>query len=79
MDPTTIKDENGKEVLYAPLRYKQLVFECYKISHQIHTSYTDVLNMSVRERNYLLEFIDQELEQNKENLKKLQQQSKTKK
>ena len=37
--------------------------ECYCISHQINTSYTDILRITPRERSYLLEFINREADQ----------------
>lgn len=42
---------------YGPVRYKQLVRECYEISRIMSTPYTDVLNLTPLERGYLREFI----------------------
>lgn len=42
---------------YAPIRFKQIVREAYLISKNLNTSYSDVLNMTPLERNYLLQFL----------------------
>ena len=63
---------------YAPYRFKKIVEESYLISHQIHTSYTDVLQMTPRERNYLIEFISKEAKEQKEATKKALEKYKTK-
>ena len=70
----TLKNKDGKEIPYGPWLYKRISEECYYISHQIHTSYTDLLKMSVRERGYLLEFVSNELKQQKESLDRFKQQ-----
>ena len=36
--------------------------ECYFISHQIHTTYSDLLKITPRERAYLMEFLSKEAE-----------------
>lgn len=61
MDPQFINDQP-----YAPIRYKELVKECYLISKNINTSYTDVLNITPTERTYLLEFLIAEAKQREE-------------
>jgi len=40
--------------------YKRIVNECYFISHNINTSYTDLMNITPTERKYMLEFLDAE-------------------
>ena len=71
-----IKDSNGneKEIPYGPWKYKRIVEQCYLISHQINTSYTDILKISPREREYMLEFINEEIRKQKESLEKIKQQ-----
>ena len=54
LDPQISK--NGEP--YAPKRLKELVQECWFISDQLHTSYTDILDISFTERLYLIEFIN---------------------
>lgn len=46
-DQQTFKDRQ-KEL-------KNIIQQCWYISDRIHTSYTDVLNMSVLERQYLID------------------------
>lgn len=53
LDPLTSDDGQP----YGPSRYKELVQECAYISDVLHTSYTDILDISVTERAYLLQFI----------------------
>ena len=57
-------NEDGS--LYAPSRYKDLVKINYAISKNCHTSYTDVIKLTPRERDYLWEFIVEEADRTKE-------------
>ena len=59
LDPKVTSD--GKP--YGPWKYKKIVEECYFISHQIHTTYLDLLKITPRERLYLLEFLTREAEE----------------
>lgn len=54
LDPQISKD--GKP--YGPQRFKEIVRECWYISDKLHTSYTDVLDISVQERVYLIQNIE---------------------
>jgi len=55
LDPLTSKDGTP----YGPKRYKEIVRECWYISDQLHTSYSDVLDLSFQERVYLIGYIDE--------------------
>lgn len=59
LDPIWTSD--GKP--YGPWKYKKIVEECYFISHQIHTTYSDLLKITPRERLYLMEFLTREAEE----------------
>ena len=54
LDPQTSNDGSP----YGPKRFKEIVRECWYISDCLHTSYTDVLDLSYAERVYLIEFIN---------------------
>jgi hypothetical protein len=58
LDPQT--SEDGKP--YGPKRYREIVKECWYISDNLHTSYTDVLDLSYVERIYLLRLINEKHE-----------------
>ena len=47
---------------YGPKRYKEIVKECWYVSDNLHTSYTDVLNLSYQDRVYLIEYINEKKE-----------------
>ncbi len=64
---------------YGPKRFKEIVRECWYISDNIHTSYNDVLNMSILERLYLVRFINEKIENTNKALEEARQNSKTKK
>jgi len=66
LDPKLTSD--GKP--YGPTRYKEIVRECYLISKNCNTSYTDLMYITPVEKNYLLEFIKEEFEMTEEILKK---------
>lgn len=55
LDPQLTKE--GKP--YGPKRYKEIVRECWYISDNLHTSYTDVLDLSFQERFYLIQYINE--------------------
>ena len=74
LDPRLTKD--GKA--YGPARFKKIVEECWMISDNIHTSYTDVLNLSFQERVYLLELINKKLKDTKEAIEDAQAELKAK-
>ena len=60
---------NGKP--YGPLRFKQIVEECYLISKNCNTSYVDILNITPAERGYLREFIVEEAHRAEEAVNKI--------
>lgn len=66
LDPLTTSD--GKP--YAPVRFKEIVKECYLISKNCNTSYTDVLTITPAEKNYMLEFIAEEMKSAEESIKR---------
>jgi len=56
--------------------YKRIVQECYVISRQINTSYTDLMNVTPLERKYMWELLHAEAESNRERMEKIEQKSK---
>lgn len=52
---------------YSPIRYKELVTERYYISKNTNISYMDTGQMTPVERRYILEYIQDEIKQLKEN------------
>ena len=58
LDPPTSEDGSP----YGPKRYKEIVRECWYISDNLNTSYTDVLDLSYVERIYLLRLINEKHE-----------------
>lgn len=66
LDPQTTNDGQP----YGPIRYRELVKECYLLSKNLHTSYTDILQISPIERNYLFKFLIEDAEREKEAIEK---------
>ena len=62
MDPQLTEDGQP----YGPTRYKEIAKERYLISKHTHTSYNDTMFITPTERNYLLEFISEDLEKEKQ-------------
>lgn len=60
---------------YGPYRFKQIVKECYLISKTINTSYNEVLDITPIERAEILKLIVDEIEQKKEEFKKIEEQA----
>jgi len=71
LNQRSLIDKEGREIPYGPWRYKRIIEECYYISHTINTSYNDILKVSPRERQYMLEFLQEELQKQKESRDKL--------
>ena len=55
---------------YGPIRYREIVQECYIISRHLNTSYTDLMNITPNERRCLLEMIKKESDEMKEMMEK---------
>lgn len=51
---------------YGPTRYKEIVKERYLISKHTNTSYKDTDDITPVERNYIIEFITEELQKQHE-------------
>ena len=75
LDPQTSSDGTP----YGPKRYKEIVKECWYISDNLHTSYTDVLDLSFQERFYLIELINEKHDATKKAIEAQQINTKNKK
>ena len=62
--------EDGKP--YGPTRYKEIAKERYLISKHTNTSYDDTATVTPLERNYLLEFLVEDLQRQKDMYDKAQ-------
>jgi hypothetical protein len=75
LDPQISKD--GKP--YGPKRFKEIVRECWYVSDNLHTSYTDVLDLSVQERIYLIENIHEKYNAQRKAMEEIHAKNKIKK
>ena len=66
LDP--LYTDNGEP--YGPARYKRIVQECYLISKNMNTSYSDVLKMTPKEREYLINFLLEDFNERKKAMEK---------
>ena len=62
--------DDGKA--YAPIRFREISKERYLISKHTHTSYEDTAMMSPLERDYILEFLMEDFQRQKEMYDKAQ-------
>ena len=62
--------EEGKP--YGPSRYKEIARERYLISKHTNTSYDDTSNITPLERGYLLEFLVEDMQRQKDMYDKAQ-------
>ena len=69
MDPPLTSD--GKP--YGPVRFRQIVEECYQISKRLNTSYNELMKISPTERSYLLQFLERDIRQENEMWEKLRE------
>ena len=61
---------------YGVYRYNEIIDECYIISKLINTSYLDLMEISVRERDRMLELINEENTREQERIEKIKRKSK---
>lgn len=61
---------------YGVYRYNEIIDECYIISKLINTSYLDLMEISVRERDRMLELINEENKREQERIEKIKRKSK---
>jgi hypothetical protein len=47
---------------YGPIRYKNILTECWYVSDNLNTSYTDVLDLAVSDRLALINLIKEKIE-----------------
>lgn len=66
MDPQST--DNGKP--YGPWRYKQIVKECYIITKNTNTPYSDILEMTPTERELMIEFLSEDFKKQQEQIDK---------
>lgn len=57
---------------YGPIRYREIVRECYLISKYCNTSYSDLLHITPTERTLLLEFIAEQVKKEREAMEEAQ-------
>ena len=69
MDPPKTKDGQP----YGPYRYKEIVRECYFITKNSGVIREDIMKMTPIEREYFIEFIQDEAQRTKEYMDKLKQ------
>ena len=63
---------------YGPFKYKEIVKERYLISKHTNTSYEDTSRITPLERGYILEFIIEDLERQKEMYDKAREEARSK-
>lgn len=74
LDPQLTED--GKP--FGPTRYKEIAKERYLISKHTNTSYEDTANITPIERGYLLEFMIEDLQRQKDMYEKAQAEAEAK-
>jgi hypothetical protein len=53
---------------YGPWRYKNIVKECYIITKNTNTPYSDILSMTPTERELMIEFLSEDFKKQQENI-----------
>jgi hypothetical protein len=75
LDPQSTED--GRP--YGPTRYKDIAKERYLISKHTNTSYEDTGSITPVERGYILEFLVEDMQRQKEMYDKAQEEAKSRK
>lgn len=73
LDPQ--KTEDGRP--YGPVMYRHIVNEVYFITKNTSTSYHEVLGMTPLERRYMLQFLKEEFEGQKERIEQMKAENKS--
>lgn len=60
---------------YGPVRYKEIARECYLVSKHTNTPYSDTKDITPIERRYILEFITEDLQRQKDAYERARQES----
>lgn len=60
---------------YGVFQYNEIITYSYIISKSMNTSYSDILDMSVAERDKLIELIDEQNKKDREDLEKASKKS----
>jgi len=55
---------------YGPIRYKQIVNECYTLTKNAGVTYSDVMGMTPVEREYYLDFLQAEYQRQQEQIER---------
>lgn len=55
---------------YGVFRFQQIIDECFAISKVINTSYNDLMDVSIMEKNRMIEIITEDNKKQKEELDK---------
>jgi hypothetical protein len=66
-----IKTEKGKEITYGEFLFSTCIEHAYIISKTIHTSYEEVLDMSIIEKNKLIDLIIDQAKQDEEKMNEI--------
>ncbi len=61
-----MKTDKGQTLPFGVVRFEEIIQECYIISKNIHTSYTDLLDITPREKNMMLELLNNEAKRQQE-------------
>ena len=61
-----MKTDKGQTLPYGVVRFEEIIQECYIISKNINTSYTDLLDITPREKNMMLELLNNEAKRQQE-------------
>lgn len=70
-DPQQLIKTDDGEMPYGIYRFQQIIDECFIISKTINTSYTDLMDISIRERDRMIEIIIEDNKKQKEELDKI--------
>ena len=75
LDPKLTNDKKP----FAPVKYNQIIKECYLISKNCNTSYLDLMQITPHERKYILSLIAEEIKRSDEQIAKMKMENEMKK
>lgn len=65
-----VKNKNNEDIPYGLFRYEELVKECYILSKNINTPYTELMDITLKEKNLMLDWLSEEAKRKQEEIDK---------
>ena len=73
INPQWMKNKDGETVPYAPFLYNELVNQLYLISSKVNTSYADLLDITIKEKDIMFNIAYNQVKNEQKSLEEFQE------